>query len=160
MFESVITSKGQTTLPKGVRDAVSLRPGDRVRYALHLGGVWFMKVEPVSAAPFLKYDGPPLSLEDMERGVTEAMNREFRGPPEPQTYEDAMERLQDAEEEADAQRRRIRALEAENGDLQALLRLEQADGVRRASSPNRRKRSSPEASAAFAAQSAAGEGER
>lgn len=147
MFESVITSKGQTTLPKGVRDAVSLRPGDRVRYALHLGGVWFMKVGPVSAAPFLKYDGPPLSLEDMERGVTEAMTREFRGPPEPQTYEDALERLQDAEEEADAQRRRIRALEAENGELRRRLGLDPVGRPPRAVHSRKREAGRPGAAA-------------
>lgn len=32
MIESAITSRGRTTLPKAVREALSLQPGDRVRY--------------------------------------------------------------------------------------------------------------------------------
>ena len=34
MIESSITTKGQTTLPKPVRDALGVRPGDRVRYLI------------------------------------------------------------------------------------------------------------------------------
>lgn len=88
MFESVITSKGQTTLPKGIREAVSLGPGDKVRYAIHCGGVWFKKAEPVGKLRgFLQYDGPPLSAEDMRRGVIEGAARRFSAPERPQTYE-------------------------------------------------------------------------
>ena len=32
MIESAVTTKGQTTLPRQVRDKLGLRPGDRVRY--------------------------------------------------------------------------------------------------------------------------------
>lgn len=147
MFESVITSKGQTTLPKGVRDAVSLRPGDRVRYAVLDNEVWMKKVESAGPPPSLRYYGPPLSLEDMERGVTEAMNREFRGPPEPQTYEDAMERLLDAEEEANDQRRQVQALEAENGELRRRLGLDPIDRSPRAVHSRKREAGMPGAAA-------------
>ena len=34
MVESTITSKGQTTLPKPVREALGVKPGDRVRYLI------------------------------------------------------------------------------------------------------------------------------
>ncbi|MDE0137493.1 MAG: AbrB/MazE/SpoVT family DNA-binding domain-containing protein [bacterium] len=37
MIESTITSKGQTTLPKAVREALSVHPGDRVRVAVFRG---------------------------------------------------------------------------------------------------------------------------
>ncbi len=74
LVESVVTSKGQTTLPKKVRDALGLEPGDKLRYAvLGNGGVWFGKVQPISRlAGMLKYDGPPVSLEDMKRGMAAA----------------------------------------------------------------------------------------
>jgi AbrB family looped-hinge helix DNA binding protein len=38
MQESTITIKGQTTLPKEVRKALNLNPGDRVRYLILDGG--------------------------------------------------------------------------------------------------------------------------
>jgi AbrB family looped-hinge helix DNA binding protein len=38
MPESTITTKGQTTLPKDVRAALRLSPGDRVRYIILDGG--------------------------------------------------------------------------------------------------------------------------
>lgn len=74
LAESVVTSKGQTTLPKKVRDALGLQPGDKLRYAvLKNGGVWFGKVQPIeSLFGMLHYDGPPVSLEDMERGIIES----------------------------------------------------------------------------------------
>ena len=34
MFESSITIKGQTTLPKAVRDSLAVRAGDKVRYVI------------------------------------------------------------------------------------------------------------------------------
>ncbi len=72
LAESVITSKGQTTLPKKVRDALGLQPGDKLRYAVLKNGVWFGKVQPIeSLKGVLKYDGPPKTLEDMERGIIE-----------------------------------------------------------------------------------------
>ena len=71
--ESVVTSKGQTTLPKKVRDALGLQPGDKLRYAvLKNGGVWVAKVQPIeNLKGILHYDGPPVTLEDMERGIIE-----------------------------------------------------------------------------------------
>ena len=83
--ESVVTSKGQTTLPKKVRDALGLQPGDKLRYAVLKNGVWLGKVQPIeNLIGALHYDGPPVSLEDMERGITEsavasALGEEFVG---------------------------------------------------------------------------------
>lgn len=63
MFESRITVKGQTTLPK---------PGDKVRYVILEEGVLIMPVRPTSRLfGSLKYDGPPVSLEDIERAIAE-----------------------------------------------------------------------------------------
>ncbi len=71
MVESAVTSKGQTTLPKAVREALGIAPGDRVRYViLDNGEVRILPVRPVSHLfGVLKYDGPPVTLEDMERAV-------------------------------------------------------------------------------------------
>ena len=72
MFESSITVKGQTTLPKAVRESLSVKAGDKVRYAILDEGVLIMPVRPTSRLfGSLKYDGPSVSLEDMDRVVAE-----------------------------------------------------------------------------------------
>ena len=72
MIESAITSKGQTTLPKPVREALGVRPGDRVRYVILAHEVRIIPVRPVLRLyGAFQHDGPPVTLEDMERAVTE-----------------------------------------------------------------------------------------
>ncbi len=76
MEESKITAKGQTTLPKAVRDALSVGPGDRVRYFIQDGEVWIRPVRPLSQMyGILKYDGPPVALADMDRAIAEGAAR-------------------------------------------------------------------------------------
>ncbi len=72
MIESGITSKGQTTLPKAVREALSVRAGDRVRYIIQDGEVRIVPVRPVSRLfGILRHDGPAATLEDMESAIAE-----------------------------------------------------------------------------------------
>ena len=72
MIESTITSKGQTTLPKAVREALGAEPGDRVRYIIQGDDVRIMVVRPLSRLyGVLRYDGPPVTLEDMDRAIAE-----------------------------------------------------------------------------------------
>ena len=72
MIESGITSKGQTTLPKAVREALSVRAGDRVRYIIQDGEVRILPVRPVSRLfGILRHDGPAATLEDMDRAIAE-----------------------------------------------------------------------------------------
>ncbi len=70
MIESAITSKGQTTLPKAVRDALSLTAGDRVRYTILDSEVRIRKILPLNRLyGIVKYDGPPVSLEEMQQAI-------------------------------------------------------------------------------------------
>ena len=70
MIESGITSKGQTTLPKAVREALSVQAGDRVRYIIQDGEVRIMPVRPIGRLfGMLKHDGPAVTLEEMERAI-------------------------------------------------------------------------------------------
>ena len=72
MVESTITSKGQTTLPKSVREALGVRPGDRVRYVVSGDEVRILPVRPLARLfGALKHDGPPRTLEDMERAIAD-----------------------------------------------------------------------------------------
>lgn len=77
MVESTITSKGQTTLPGPVREALGVGPGDRVRYFILDNDVRILPVRPVSRLfGILKYDGPPVTLKDMERAIAEGAGGE------------------------------------------------------------------------------------
>ncbi len=73
MVESAVTSKGQTTLPKAVREALGLAPGDRVRYVIFDSGeVRMIPLRPLSRLfGTLKHAGPPVTFEDMDRAVAE-----------------------------------------------------------------------------------------
>ena len=50
-----ITSKGQVTIPKGVRDELGIRPGDEVEFVRTNGGYEVQKR--VAESPFDKYMG-------------------------------------------------------------------------------------------------------
>ena len=72
MLESGITAKGQTTLPKAVREALSVRAGDRVRYIIQDGDVRILKVGSIDRLfGMVEYDGPPVTLEEMDRAIAE-----------------------------------------------------------------------------------------
>ena len=48
---SKVSSKGQVTIPKEVRDSLGLEPGDLVEYEIHQGeGVLLRRVAPFDAA--------------------------------------------------------------------------------------------------------------
>ena len=70
MIESAITSKGQTTLPKVVREALGVRAGDRVRYVIVDDEVRILPVCPVNRLfGVLQHTGPAVTLEKMEQAV-------------------------------------------------------------------------------------------
>ena len=71
MIESIIDAKGQTPLPKAVREALSVQPGDRVQYFIHQdGGVKIMAVRPIERlCGILRHDGPAVTLEEMDHAA-------------------------------------------------------------------------------------------
>ncbi len=78
-----ISSKGQLVLPKAVRDAHGLVPGSVVEVE-SVGDTIVLKPRTRVArkkytldevAGFLKYDGPPVTIEDMNRGIEEEARR-------------------------------------------------------------------------------------
>ncbi len=74
--ESGITSRGQTTLPKAVRQALSVKAGDRVRYIIDGDTVRIVPVRPVDRLyGILRHDGPAVSLEEMDRAAAEGADR-------------------------------------------------------------------------------------
>ncbi len=72
MVQSAITSKGQTTLPKSVRQALGVKTGDRIRYVILDNEVRILPVRPIGRLfGVLKHEGPPVRLEDVERAIAE-----------------------------------------------------------------------------------------
>jgi AbrB family looped-hinge helix DNA binding protein len=73
VIESKLTSNGRTTLPKAVREALAVQPGDRLRYVILDGEVRIRAVRPLRQLyGALEYDGPPASIDDMNRAIGEA----------------------------------------------------------------------------------------
>ena len=72
VVESAVTSKGQTTLPKSVRQALGVSTGGRVRYVILDNEVRILPVRPIGRLfAALKHDCPPRTPEDMEKAVAE-----------------------------------------------------------------------------------------
>ena len=72
MIESTVTAKGQTTLPKAVREALSVHAGDRVRYVIQDGQVRLLGVRPIKRLyGVLQYHGPAATLDDMDNAIAE-----------------------------------------------------------------------------------------
>ena len=70
MIESSVTKKGQTTLPKPVRESLGLQAGDRVRYVIADGEVRILPVRPISRLfGALRHDGSAVTLEEMEQAI-------------------------------------------------------------------------------------------
>ena len=72
MSTSILTSKGQTTIPKDVRKRLNLLPGDHLEFVIDEGGC--VLVQPVSVdaselAGMLKFPARTISVEDMDRAI-------------------------------------------------------------------------------------------
>ncbi|MGF1625740.1 MAG: AbrB/MazE/SpoVT family DNA-binding domain-containing protein, partial [Alphaproteobacteria bacterium] len=76
--ESAITSKGQATIPKRVRDRLGLKPGDRVRFFFHPdGSVVLLPRLPASALRGIVTPRQrPATVEEMEdAGASASLDR-------------------------------------------------------------------------------------
>ena len=71
-MEATLTSKGQVTIPKAVRDALHLRSGDRLDFVLEADGT--VRVLPVKGSVkalkgILPKPARAVSLEEMEQAI-------------------------------------------------------------------------------------------
>jgi AbrB family looped-hinge helix DNA binding protein len=69
-----LTSKGQVTIPKSVREGLGLRPGDEVEFVVEGGDYRLRKV--LRANPFARYRGYLHGLDGRDPGE---LVRELRG---------------------------------------------------------------------------------
>jgi antitoxin PrlF len=81
MTSATITSKGQTTIPKRIRDHLGLKPGDRLRFAVEEGGR--VVLEPATI-PIRQLRGifprpeQAVTLEEIDEAVREHAIERFR----------------------------------------------------------------------------------
>ncbi len=75
MATARITSKGQVTIPKAVRDRLGLRPGEEIDFVEEHGG--FRIEKRVVASPFEKYRG---YLRELAGRDPDELVQEMRGP--------------------------------------------------------------------------------
>jgi antitoxin PrlF len=73
--QSTVTAKGQTTIPKAIREHLGLKAGAKVKFFVgHDGRVFMLPVLPASALRgAAKYDGPTISVEEMDEGIAAAV---------------------------------------------------------------------------------------
>ena len=72
MASSKITSKGQITVPKAVRETLALYPGDRVSFVIHEDGTVTVEAETVdlpSLRGVVKSGGRQVSVEQMNEAI-------------------------------------------------------------------------------------------
>ncbi len=72
MPTSTVTSKGQTTIPKEIREHLHLKPGDRVEFVTDEDGrvmVLAATVDVAELAGILKPPPKPVTLEEMAQAV-------------------------------------------------------------------------------------------
>jgi AbrB family looped-hinge helix DNA binding protein len=80
---TVMSTKGQVILPKPLRDARKWGPGTRFEIVETKEGVLLRAVplfKPTTideVVGILKYDGPPITLDDMDRAAGDAVAEEW-----------------------------------------------------------------------------------
>ena len=78
MYGSRVTSKGQITVPKAVREALALREGDRMSFLIHDDGTVTVEAASVdlsSLRGMVKSPGPHVSIEQMNEAVGQGAAR-------------------------------------------------------------------------------------
>lgn len=69
MSNATLTSKGQTTIPKEIRDSLGLKAKDQLNFTLLPNGTVIMRVKNKSLldlAGIANYSGPVIPAEDMD----------------------------------------------------------------------------------------------
>lgn len=81
MGATTMTTKGQFTMPKEVRDDLGLKPGDRIEFVKR-GGEYVLKVRNVRAADLAGFLGKPpngrhVTIEEMNEAIGQAVAERF-----------------------------------------------------------------------------------
>ena len=76
MPTATVTSKGQITIPAETRARLRLVPGTKVDFVQNAAGETVLRTKTGDIRALkgiVKYDGPPVSIEDMNASIAEAV---------------------------------------------------------------------------------------
>lgn len=78
-MEATLSSKGQATIPKAVRERLHLKPGDRFKFFFHPDGVIILpKVSTARLKGVVPKPVKPVSLEEIDAAVRAGATERFR----------------------------------------------------------------------------------
>ena len=87
MATATLTSKGQTTVPREIRDGLKLEPGDKLHFTLLRNGTALLRAKKHTVATLagLLHDPgrKPVTLAQMNIAVTEAAVKRAKGADRP-----------------------------------------------------------------------------
>jgi antitoxin PrlF len=78
MSTSTLTSKGQTTIPKDIRERLNLHPGDRLEFVIDEDGrvlVLPASIDASELAGMLKPPAKPVTVAEMNRAIRKRRGR-------------------------------------------------------------------------------------
>jgi antitoxin PrlF len=81
VYHAKVTSKGQITLPAALREKLKLSPGSRVDFEERADGSFVIRRKAGDIRDLygiLRYDGPPVSIEDMNTAIGKAAAESFK----------------------------------------------------------------------------------
>jgi AbrB family looped-hinge helix DNA binding protein len=81
MVVATMTSKGQITVPKEVREALGLKAGSKVSFVRDESGGYVMRAKTGSIKDLygmLKWDGPAKTIEEMDEGIAQGAAETMR----------------------------------------------------------------------------------
>ena len=78
-MEAKLSSKGQATIPKAVRDRLQIKPGDRFKFFFHPDGVIILpKISTSRLKGMIPKPAKSVSLEEIDRAIEEGATQRFR----------------------------------------------------------------------------------
>jgi len=78
-MQATLSSKGQATIPKAVRDRLQIKSGDRFKFFFHPDGVMILpKISTARLKGMIPKPAQPVSLQEMDRAIAEGATERFR----------------------------------------------------------------------------------
>jgi AbrB family looped-hinge helix DNA binding protein len=78
-MQATLSSKGQATIPKAVRDRLQIKPGDRFKFFFHPDGVIILpKISTARLKALIPKPAKPVSLEEIDRAIAKGATERFR----------------------------------------------------------------------------------
>lgn len=78
-MESTLSSKGQATIPKAVRERLKIKSGDRFKFFFHPDGVIILpKISTARLKGMIPKPAQPVSLEAIDRAIQKGATERFR----------------------------------------------------------------------------------